>query len=140
MKRIIGIDYGKKRIGIAVSDPLGITAQPVETIENSKISLQKIKDIVERYGAELIVIGLPKNLKGEIALAAEDVLAFAKKIEGFITGIKVETYDERLTTAHVMKNLSESGLSGQKKRQVVDKMAAAYILQGYMDGLSKTVQ
>ncbi len=139
MKRIIGIDYGKKRIGIAVSDPLGITAQPVETIENSKNSLQKIKDIVERYGSELIVIGLPKNLKGDIALAAEDVLAFVKKIEGFINGVKVETYDERLTTAHVMKNLSESGLSGQKKRQVVDKMAAAYILQGYMDGLSKAV-
>jgi len=139
MKRIIGIDYGKKRIGIAVSDPLGITAQPVETIENSKTSLQKIKDIVGRYEAELIVIGLPKNLKGEIALAAEDVLVFVKKIENFMPGIEVETYDERLTTAHVMKNLSESGLSGQKKRQVVDKMAAAYILQGYMDGLSKAV-
>ncbi|MFA5104412.1 MAG: Holliday junction resolvase RuvX [Candidatus Margulisiibacteriota bacterium] len=134
MKRIIGLDYGKKRIGIAVSDPLGITAQPVDTIENSKNCLQKIKEIVDKYESGLVVVGLPKNLKGEIAQAAEEVLCFVRKLQKVLGEIHIITYDERLTTASVMKTLSETNMSGRKKRQVVDKMAAACILQRYMDG------
>lgn len=139
MKRILGIDYGKKRIGAAVSDPLGLTAQPVEVIENTSSSMSRIKELCERYEAGSVVVGLPKNLKGEIAQSAEDVLSFVKKLQKSIGDIPVITYDERLSTASVMKTLSETNMSGRKKRQVVDKMAAAYILQGYMDGLKKAV-
>jgi putative holliday junction resolvase len=137
LKRILGIDFGKKRIGAAVSDPLGLTAQPVEVIENTSSAMSRIKELCERYEAASVVVGLPKNLKGEIAQSAQDVLAFVKKLQKSIGDIPVITYDERLSTASVMKTLSETNMSGRKKRQVVDKMAAAYILQGYMDGLNK---
>lgn len=135
--RILGIDYGKKRIGAAVSDPLGYTAQPVEVIENTGSAMNRIKELCEKYEAGSVVVGLPINLKGEIAQAAEEVLVFVKKLQKVLGEIPVLTYDERLTTASVMKTLSETNMSGRKKRQVVDKMAAAYILQGYMDGLKK---
>ncbi len=135
--RTLGIDYGKKRIGVAVSDPLGITAQPVEVVENNGSLMDRIKELCEKYEVNTIVVGLPKNLKGEIAQSAEDVLAFVKKLAKAAGNIPIITYDERLSTASVMKTLSETNMSGKKKRQVVDKMAAAYILQGYMDGLKK---
>jgi len=137
LKRILGIDFGKKRIGAAVSDPLGITAQPVEVIENNASAIDRIKELCEKYEAGRVVVGLPKNLKGEIAQSAQDVLAFVKKLRKAAGDIPVITYDERLSTASVMKTLSETGMSGREKRQVVDKMAAAYILQGYMDGHKK---
>lgn len=132
--RTLGIDYGKKRIGVAVSDPLGFTAQPVEVIENSgAAAIDRIKELCEKYEAGNVVVGLPRNLKGEVAQSAEEVLVFVKKLQKILGEIPVLTYDERLTTASVMKTLSETNMSGRKKRQVVDKMAAAYILQGYMD-------
>lgn len=135
--RILGIDYGKKRIGAAVSDPLGLTAQPVEVIENNASAMSRIKELCEKYEAGSVVVGLPKNLKGEVSKSAEDVLAFIAKLQKVLGGIPVIPHDERLSTSSVIKTLSQTGMSGRKKRLVVDKMAAAYILQGYMDGLQK---
>ncbi len=135
--RILGIDYGKKRIGAAVSDPLGLTAQPVEVIENNASAMNRIKELCEKYEAGSVVVGLPKSLKGEVAKSAEDVLAFIAKLQKVLGGIPVIPHDERLSTSSVIKTLSQTGMSGRKKRLVVDKMAAAYILQGYMDGLQK---
>ncbi len=135
--RTLGIDYGKKRIGIAVSDPLHITAQPVEVIENTSSTIDRIKQLCEKYEVGTIVVGLPKNLKGDIAQSAKDVLGFVDKVRRSLKDIHVITHDERMSTASVIKTLSETEMSGRKKRQVVDKMAAAFILQGYMDGLKK---
>ncbi len=131
-ERIIGIDHGKKRIGIAVSDPLGMTSAPVETIENNRDSISKIREILERYDAKKIVLGLPKTLEGEIGLAAETVIKFGDKLKSELN-IDVVMYDERMTTAAVQKALIGADIKRSKRKELVDKMAAAYMLAGYLE-------
>ncbi|MEA3494146.1 MAG: Holliday junction resolvase RuvX [Candidatus Margulisiibacteriota bacterium] len=131
--RKLGIDYGEKRIGIAVSDPLGIAAQPVEVIENSDQVIERLSDIVSRYEqVDEIIVGLPKTLKGEVGIAAEKVLKFVEELKKVVK-IPIVTWDERMTTAAAEKNLIAAGLSRGKRKKVIDKSAAAYILQSYLD-------
>lgn len=131
--RKLGIDYGEKRIGVAVSDPLGITAQPVEVVENNPEAVSKINDIINKIeNVELIVVGLPKTLKGEIGISAQKVLEFVEIIKKEIN-IPIVTWDERMTTAAAEKMLISAGLSRGKRKKVIDKAAAAYILQSYLD-------
>lgn len=131
--RKLGIDYGEKRIGVAVSDPLGITAQPVEVVENNPEAVSKINDIINKIeNVELIVVGLPKTLKGEIGISAQKVLEFVEIIKKEIN-IPIVTWDERMTTAAAEKMLISAGLSRGKRKKVIDKSAAAYILQSYLD-------
>ncbi len=139
--RKLGLDYGEKRIGVAVSDPLGITAQPVEVLENGDIEglLRIIRDYesldsVRDEGIEEIVVGLPKTLKGEIGISAQKVLEFVEIIKKEVN-IPIVTWDERMTTAAAEKNLIAAGLSRGKRKKVIDKMAAMFILQGYLDSL-----
>jgi putative Holliday junction resolvase len=130
--RILGIDYGEKRIGIAISDPLGITAQPLEVIDSAK-DVGGIRGILKEYeGVGLIVVGLPKTLKGEVGIAAQKVLEFVERVRAEV-GIDVTTLDERLTTAAAEKTMISAGLSRAKRKKVIDKSAAAIMLQNYLD-------
>jgi putative pre-16S rRNA nuclease len=129
--RKLGIDFGEKRIGLAVSDPLGITAQPVAVVENG--DMEGILGVIRKNeGIDEIVVGLPKTLKGEVGIAAEKVLKFVEVLKKETT-IPIVTWDERMTTAAATKMLISAGLSRKKRKKVIDKSAAAYILQSYLD-------
>lgn len=136
--RLMGLDVGNKTIGVALSDPLGWTAQGLEVIRRSGINrdLERLKEIIEEYEVEKAVIGIPKNMNGTLGPQAESVLGF---IEIFreSTGIPVETLDERLTTVAAERMLIDADVSRSKRKKVIDKMAAVMILQGYLDKHSK---
>jgi putative holliday junction resolvase len=138
--RIIGIDYGDKRVGIAISDPLGLTAQGVAVIGKGKTyeeDIKELKKIIKKYeGVDEIVIGLPKKMSGELGIQAEKVFKFQEALKGAFK-IPINTWDERLTTVMANRMLMDAGLSGKKRRKVVDKSAAGYILQSYMDSKRK---
>lgn len=132
--RIIGLDIGDKTIGVAVSDPLGLTAQGITTIhrkgkEKDALELQKI---ISEYSAELILSGLPKNMNGTIGEQGEKVIRFCNFLEKRLN-VKVEYWDERLTTVAAHRAMIEADLSREKRKKIVDKVAAVYILQGYLD-------
>lgn len=130
----MGLDIGDKRIGVALSDPLHITAQGVEsyTRKGEEEDLKYLTGIIKNAGGDLIVCGLPKNMNGTIGPQAEKIMEFGKKLEEY-SGLKVEYFDERLTTVMAEKVLIEADMSRQKRRKVVDKLAAVTILQGYLD-------
>ncbi len=132
--RILGLDVGDKTIGVAISDPLGLTAQGVCTIKrkNMDADLQEVDRYAKEYMCTVIVVGLPKNMNGTIGPRGEKVLSFAQKVETK-TGIKIETWDERLTTVAAHRVMLEADLSRNKRKKIVDKLAAMYILQGYLD-------
>ncbi len=132
MKRVMGVDIGEKRIGIAVCDPLGITAQGVETYTRTGVDDAKyIADKAKSLGAELIVAGLPLNMNGTEGPAAQSVRAFMAEVAEL--GKAVAFQDERLTTVSAERTLLEADMSRQKRRQVIDKLAAVYILRAYLD-------
>ena len=130
--RILGIDFGKKRVGIAVSDPLGLTAQPFDVLENNKRLISMIKEICKEKEVSLIVIGLPKSLSGELNTSARDAIYFSEKLKAGID-IPVEMYDERFSTSLVQQAFRQTGVSEKKGRSVIDKMAAAIILSDYLN-------
>lgn len=134
--RILGIDFGEKRIGVAISDPLGLTAQAVAVIGKGKsfdMDIEELKKIINKYeGVDEIIVGLPKTMRGEIGNQARKVLEFVEALKNNFK-LKVDTWDERLTTVSAEKTLISAGLSREKRRKVIDKSAAAYILQGYLD-------
>ena len=135
--RIIGLDYGTKTVGVAVSDSLGITAQAVETItrkEDNKLRqpLARIEALIDEYNVEEIVVGLPKNMNNTIGERAEACRDFADKLERR-TGLPVIMWDERLTTVSADNVLKECGVRRENRKAVVDKIAAVFILQGYLD-------
>lgn len=137
--RIIGIDYGDARIGIAVSDPFGWTAQAVETItwrNNLGKPIERIIQLTKEYNVEKIVIGFPKNMNGTIGPRGEKTLEF---IDLLLQNVNKEVikWDERLTSVAANRTMHEMGLKTSKKKGVVDQIAAVYILQGYLDSISK---
>lgn len=137
--RIMGLDLGDKRIGVAVSDPMGWTAQGVEVIVSkgsSKADIEKIKEIVQKYEVEQIVVGLPINMNGSYGQRAEKVKSLANRLSGALH-LPVELWDERLSTVQAEKLLVKADLSRSRRRQVIDKMAAALILQGYLDSRNR---
>lgn len=135
--RILGLDVGQKTIGVALSDPLGFTAQGITTIRREKKSkdIEEIKKICDEYKVETIVIGLPKNMNNSIGFAGEKIMEFSQLIKEEID-IKIEFWDERLTTVAAHRAMLEADLSRGKRKKIVDKIAAIYILQGYLDRLS----
>ena len=135
--RIIGLDYGTKTVGVAVSDALGITAQGVETItrkEENKLrqTLARIEELIDEYGVDEIVVGLPKNMNNSLGERAEACQEFADKLERR-TGLPVVMWDERLSTGSAENVLIESGVRRENRKAVIDKIAAVFILQGYLD-------
>ena len=135
--RIIGLDYGTKTVGVAVSDALGLTAQGVETItrkEENKLrqTLARIEAIIEEYEVTKIVVGLPKNMNNTLGERAEACKDFADKLERR-TGLPVVMWDERLSTVSAEYVLIESGVRRENRKAVIDKIAACVILQSYLD-------
>lgn len=135
--RIMGLDYGTKTVGVAVSDPLGITAQAVETIERKdenklRQTLARIESLAEEYGVEQFVLGLPKHMNNDIGERAEKAMEFGEKLQRR-TGLEVVMWDERLTTVSAERTLIESGVRREHRKQYIDQIAAVFILQGYLD-------
>lgn len=134
--RALGIDFGEKRLGVAISDPTGLIAQGIAMIgkgEHFEHDFRELKKIIKRYdGIDEIVVGLPKTLKGEIGPAAEKVLAFVDALKKEFK-LNIATWDERLTTAAAERALIDAGLSREKRKKVIDKSAAARMLQSYLD-------
>ncbi|UHA74300.1 Holliday junction resolvase RuvX [Paenibacillus sp. 481] len=132
--KILGLDYGDRRIGVAVSDAFGWTAQGLEVItrRNDDADLQRLEAIIKEHGVEAIVLGLPKNMNGTIGPRGEISLAFAETLKQLF-GLPVHLWDERLSTVSAERTLIEADVSRKKRKQVVDKMAATIILQTYLD-------
>ena len=138
MKRILGLDLGQKTIGVAISDPLGFTAQGLTTIRrgSKEKDIEDLKKICDEYKVETIVIGLPKNMNGTIGPSGEIAMVFGKLLEEEFQ-IEIKFWDERLTTVAAHKAMLEADLSRNKRKKIVDKVASTYILQGYLDMISR---
>lgn len=134
----MGLDYGDKRIGVAISDAFGWTAQGVEVIERKKEGdyLERIRELVREQEVDSIVVGLPKNMNGTIGPRGEICMAFAEELRQTLS-MPVHLWDERLTTVSAQRTLLEADVSRRKRKQVVDKMAAAILLQNYLDSRQK---
>ena len=135
--RILGLDIGQKTIGVAISDPLGFTAQGITTIRRKKKEedINEIVKLCKEYAVETIVVGLPKNMNGSIGFAGEKIMEFTELLKDSVE-CKIELWDERLTTVAAHRAMLEADLSRSKRKKIVDKIAATYILQGYLDRLS----
>lgn len=128
----VGIDFGDARVGVAVSDDLGMLAHPLETITVRETDpVVRVAQIVEQKKAEIVVLGLPKNMDGTMGVAAEKARAFAEKLRA--KGITVRMWDERLSTVAAQRNLHEAGRNAKTSREVIDQAAAVIILQGWLD-------
>ena len=138
MTRLMGLDVGDKTIGVAVSDELGWTAQGVETIkrQSKEKDFARLNELVSQYQIGAFVVGLPKNMNGTIGPRAEMCQAFGKLLEER-TSLPVHMWDERLTTMAAERMLISADVSRQKRKTVIDKMAATLILQGYLDAKSR---
>ena len=136
--RILALDVGEKTIGVAASDLLFMTAQGIEVIRRTSLEkdLIRLSEIVTEYEVSTIVIGLPKNMNGTIGPRGELMQEFAAKIQEIFPTIKVSLWDERLSTVAATKALIAADVSRGKRKKVIDKMAAVFILQGYLDSLS----
>ena len=135
--RILGLDYGSKTVGVAVSDGLGLTAQGVEIIRRTsenklRQTLARIEALIQEYEVKTIVLGFPKNMNNTIGDRAEKSLVFKDMLERR-TGLPVVMGDERLTTVSANRTLMEAGVRRERRKDYVDQIAAVYILQGYLD-------
>ncbi len=133
MHRILALDIGERRIGVAVSDPLGITAQGVETIQTrgAQRDRERIAQLAAQYETKRLLLGLPRSMDGSEGFQAQRVREFAAGLEDM--GFEIRYQDERLTTASARRTLIEGGVRRQKRKQVIDKLASVYILQSYLD-------
>ena len=141
--RALGIDYGDARVGIAITDPLGYTAQGLETIHhqgNDKIVLKRLEEILAEYNNEIdtFAIGMPLNMDGTKTERVDVTNKFIHKLKCKFNKVTIETIDERLTTVAAHRAMLEADLSRNKRKKIVDKIAATYILQGYLDRLRLT--
>ena len=132
MNPILGIDFGRARIGLAISDELRLLAHPLETIPANKDSVKRISEIVRDRKIDKVVVGIPRHMSGEIGAAANEALEFATKLRERLP-CAVETWDERLTTVAANRALRDSGKKTRDTRKFVDQVAAQMILQGYLD-------
>lgn len=137
MDRILGLDLGTKTIGVAVSDLLGWTAQGITTLkidtQNDDYGIEQLKPLIEEYQVKVIVVGLPKNMNNTIGESGERTILFSKLLENNFSGVKIVLWDERLSTVAAERALLEADVSRKKRSKVIDKMAAVFILQGYLD-------
>ena len=138
--RIMGLDFGSKTVGVAVSDPLGITAQGVEIIRRKSANklrqtLARIEELIKEYDVDELVLGLPKNMNGTEGERCERTREFKEMLERR-TGLEVIMWDERLTTVEANRTLMEASVRRENRKQYLDQLAAVFILQGYLDSLS----
>lgn len=137
MEKIIGLDLGSKTCGIAMSDALGMLAHGVETVhfdeDQDEKAVERVKELAKQNQVKKIVLGLPKHMNGDVGIRGEISIRFKEKLEASIEGIEVILIDERLTTKVAENRLIFADVSRKKRKQVIDKMAAVTILQGYLD-------
>ena len=134
--RILGIDYGEARVGVAITDPLNITVQGLETIQRNnsdKVILKRLDEILNQYEIDTIVVGLPLNMNGTISQRAEITEKFVHKLKCKYNKIKIEVIDERLTTVAAHKTMNFLDINKHKKRDIVDTISAVYILETYIN-------
>lgn len=134
--RILGIDYGEARVGIAVTDLLGITAQGIETIQrkgSDKVILRRLDEIFEKYEVDTIVVGMPLNMNGTMSERAKITEQFIHKLKCKYNKMKIETIDERLTTVAAHKTMNFLDVNKNKKKNIVDTISAVYILETYLN-------
>lgn len=136
--RILSMDVGDKRIGMAISDSLGWTAQGIDTLERGNIQSDKgyIQNILNKYTPEKIVIGLPLNMNGSLGPQGEKVKSFANQLQEYYSG-EIVFWDERLTSVSAHKTMIQADMSRKKRKQRVDQLAAVLILQSYLDYLNR---
>lgn len=141
--RILGIDYGDARVGIAITDELNITAQGLETIQRNhsdKIVLRRLDEILETYEVDTIVVGLPLNMDGTMSERTEITKKFVHKLKCKYNKIRIEVVDERLTTVSAHKTMNFLDVNKHKKRDIVDTISAVYILETYLNKLKNTLK
>jgi putative holliday junction resolvase len=134
-QRVLGVDYGSQRVGLSLSDPLGIIAQPIEALKNDSSVFVHLQQLSARENVKLIVVGMPLNLKGQHAQKADEVQKFIELLKG-ATGIEVVVWDERFTTTMARQTMLTMGTKKKERRKKdgrIDSMAAAIILQGFLD-------
>ncbi|NLL76655.1 MAG: Holliday junction resolvase RuvX [Clostridiales bacterium] len=135
--RIMGLDFGSKTVGVAISDSLLLTAQGIEIIERKeenklRKTLARLEELIVEYKVKEIVLGLPKNMNDTLGARAELTIDFKEKLERR-TGLPVKLWDERLTTVAADKAMMEAGIRREHRKEHVDRIAACFILQGYLD-------
>lgn len=135
--RVLGLDVGTRTIGVAVSDALGMIANGVETIHRTskERDYARIQQLVRTEGVQLIVVGYPKNMNGTVGERANACAALAEDLRQLLAGVRVELWDERLSTVAAQRTLIEADLSRKKRKAVIDKMAAVVILQNFLDSV-----
>ena len=136
MQRYISLDVGTKTIGVAVSDELGLTAQGVTTIQrkNFQSDLNQITELIKKYNTNFFVIGLPKNMNGTEGPRCQSIRDFTRELQNRIE-IRVQFWDERLSTVEAERRLIDADISRRKRKSVIDKQAAVIILQGFLDSI-----
>lgn len=137
--RILALDVGDKTIGVAVSDELLFTAQGVEVIRRTSLAkdFARLKQLIDQYEVTTVVVGLPKNMNGTIGPRGELMQKFTAQLAEAMPALKLHYWDERLSTVAAEKSLIAADVSRAKRRKVIDKMAAVFILQGYLDSLPR---
>ncbi|WP_105992640.1 Holliday junction resolvase RuvX [Staphylococcus simulans] len=137
--KIIGLDVGSKTVGVAVSDLMGWTAQGLDTLrineEENELGIDRLAEIIKEEDADTVVIGLPKNMNNSIGFRGEASIKYKEALLEALPDINVVMWDERLSTMAAERSLLEADVSRKKRSQVIDKMAAVFILQGYLDSL-----
>ena len=137
--KIIGLDVGSKTVGIAISDLMGWTAQGLDTLrideEKNELGINQLVDIIQKEKVGTVIIGLPKNMNNSIGFRGEASLQYKEQIKEALPSLEIIMWDERLSTMAAERSLLEADVSRQKRKKVIDKMAAVFILQGYLDSL-----
>lgn len=138
--RVLGIDYGTRRVGLALSDPLGIIAQPIDAVKQSSELMAEIRQVVERERVHTVVVGMPLNLKGQAAQTAQEVQKFVEQLRAELS-MEVATWDERFTTTIAQQTMTTMGTKKKERQQKngrIDSMAAAVMLQNYLDSKKRS--
>ena len=141
--RILGIDYGDARVGIAITDELNITVQGLETIQRNgsdRIVLRRLDEILEKYEVDTIVVGMPLNMNGTVSERAKITQEFIHKLKCKYNKLKIHTIDERLTTVAAHKTMNFLDINKNKKRNIVDTISAVYILETYLNKFKNSVE
>ena len=141
--RILGIDYGDARVGIAITDELNITVQGLETIQRNgsdRIVLRRLDEILEKYEVDTIVVGMPLNMNGTVSERAKITQEFIHKLKCKYNKLKIDWIDERLTTVEAHKTMNFLDINKNKKRNIVDNISAVYILETYLNKFKNSVE
>ncbi|HLR19774.1 MAG TPA: Holliday junction resolvase RuvX [Staphylococcus sp.] len=137
--KILGLDVGSKTVGIAISDLMGWTAQGLETLrideKNNDLGIEQLIEIIKKENVGSVVIGLPKNMNNSIGFRGEASLQYKEQLQEALPTVEIIMWDERLSTMAAERSLLEADVSRQKRKKVIDKMAAVFILQGYLDSI-----